>query len=154
MDVTLVLPIREGKVLLGLKKRGFGKGWWNGFGGKPDSGESLEDAAIRELREESGLCCIRPDLEKVGIIDFYFPDKPEWDQTMHTYLLTEWKGEPKETEEMQPRWFSINALPCEQMWPADRILFPRMLAKDYTMADVYFRGKGEGIRHIRFKDPF
>ena len=45
--LTLLFVLRPGQVLLGMKKRGFGKGRWNGFGGKVHQGESIEKAAIR-----------------------------------------------------------------------------------------------------------
>lgn len=45
--LTLVLVVQPGRVLLGMKKRGFGAGKWNGFGGKVQPGESIEDAARR-----------------------------------------------------------------------------------------------------------
>jgi 8-oxo-dGTP diphosphatase / 2-hydroxy-dATP diphosphatase len=35
------------EILLGLKKRGFGEGKWNGFGGKVNPTETITDAAIR-----------------------------------------------------------------------------------------------------------
>ena len=35
------------RILLGLKKRGFGEGWWNGFGGKINHNETIEEAAKR-----------------------------------------------------------------------------------------------------------
>ena len=35
------------RVLLGYKKRGFAQGRWNGFGGKVQPGENIEDAAVR-----------------------------------------------------------------------------------------------------------
>ena len=45
--LTLAL-IRDGqRVLLGYKKRGFGQGKWNAFGGKVETGETPEYAAIR-----------------------------------------------------------------------------------------------------------
>ncbi len=44
---TLVLVSKKSGILLGLKKRGFGEGKWNGFGGKIESGESVMQAAIR-----------------------------------------------------------------------------------------------------------
>jgi len=148
-QVTLILPIKDDQVLLGMKKRGFGKGWWNGFGGKPKDEESLEEAAIRELKEESGLVAEVKDLEKIGVIEFYFPDKPEWNQVMHTYLLRDYHGKPKESEEMRPKPFPIADLPTDDMWPADKHLFPRMLAGEYIKAQVYFKGKGEGVKEIR-----
>jgi 8-oxo-dGTP pyrophosphatase MutT (NUDIX family) len=45
--LTLLFVLEPGKVLLGMKKRGFGVGRWNGFGGKVQSGESIEEGAIR-----------------------------------------------------------------------------------------------------------
>jgi len=58
--LTLVLVVDkrpEGtwRMLLGMKKRGFGAGKWNGFGGKVEPGETVEDGAMRELHEEAGL---------------------------------------------------------------------------------------------------
>ena len=37
------------------KKRGFGIGKYNGFGGKVEAGETTREAASRELLEESNL---------------------------------------------------------------------------------------------------
>ena len=44
---TLVLIRDSDRILLGLKKRGFGKGRWNGFGGKVETGETILQAAHR-----------------------------------------------------------------------------------------------------------
>lgn len=48
--LTLVLVVQPGRVLLGMKKRGFGAGKWNGFGGKVQPGETIEDAARRYIK--------------------------------------------------------------------------------------------------------
>ena len=52
-QVTLCLVINreKKKILFGMKKRGFGVGKYNGFGGKVLSGETIEEAALRELQE-------------------------------------------------------------------------------------------------------
>lgn len=47
--LTLVLVVQPGKVLLGMKKRGFGAGKWNGFGGKVEPGETIEAGARRYI---------------------------------------------------------------------------------------------------------
>jgi 8-oxo-dGTP pyrophosphatase MutT (NUDIX family) len=39
--LTLLMVVRDGRVLLGEKKRGFGAGFYNGFGGKVEEGESV-----------------------------------------------------------------------------------------------------------------
>ena len=53
---TLVMIMDETnkRVLLGMKKRGFGQGWWNGFGGKLQQNETTEECAVRETKEECG----------------------------------------------------------------------------------------------------
>lgn len=55
----LVIPLSsDGKLLLGRKLRGFGEGFWNGFGGKVGHGESIVEAAVREVRWEDNNSCI------------------------------------------------------------------------------------------------
>jgi 8-oxo-dGTP diphosphatase/2-hydroxy-dATP diphosphatase len=39
--LTLMLIHQKNKILLGFKKRGFGKNKWNGFGGKVEEGETI-----------------------------------------------------------------------------------------------------------------
>jgi 8-oxo-dGTP diphosphatase len=50
-----VLVVREDKVLIGRRLSAHGFGTWSFPGGKPRSGESYEECAIRELMEETGL---------------------------------------------------------------------------------------------------
>ena len=45
--LTLAFVRDSCRILLGLKKRGFGEGRWNGFGGKVQKGESIKDGAKR-----------------------------------------------------------------------------------------------------------
>ncbi len=73
------------RILLGLKKRGFGENRWNGYGGKAEIGETPEQAVIREVKEEMNVDIDEKHLEKVAVIDFFFTNAPEgksWDQTI------------------------------------------------------------------------
>lgn len=45
--LTLAFVTKPGQILLGMKKKGFGVGRWNGFGGKVERGETIEEAAKR-----------------------------------------------------------------------------------------------------------
>jgi 8-oxo-dGTP diphosphatase/2-hydroxy-dATP diphosphatase len=45
--LTLAFLRRSSQILLGYKKRGFGQGLWNGFGGKVQNGETIVAAARR-----------------------------------------------------------------------------------------------------------
>jgi 8-oxo-dGTP diphosphatase/2-hydroxy-dATP diphosphatase len=122
--LTLCIVHQYPRVLLGMKKRGFGAGRWNGFGGKLASGESIEDAAKREVREEAGIEII--SLEKRGVIEFEFQGNPETLE-VHVFHSDTFRGTPSESEEMRPEWFHIDEIPFETMWPDDRYWIPLFL---------------------------
>jgi len=50
---TVCFLIDNERLLLGMKKRGFGKGNYLGIGGKVEQGETVIQAAIREYQEEA-----------------------------------------------------------------------------------------------------
>ena len=126
-DMTLILPIRDGRILLGMKKRGFGVGKINGFGGKLNDGESIEEAAIRELFEEIGIEAELEKLNKVGELTFIFPHAEDWDQVVHVFLIDSWNGEPVESEEMGFEWFGFDKIPFDKMWDDDKYWLPKVL---------------------------
>lgn len=123
--LTLCIIHQHPKVLLGMKKRGFGAGRWNGFGGKVEEGESIEQAAIRELEEESGIKAL--NFEKVGILDFSFQENNE-DLEMHIFSIKNFEGEIIESEEMKPEWFFLDEIPFAQMWSDDLLWMPLFLS--------------------------
>lgn len=121
--VTLVFLIRGDEVLLALKKRGFGKGRWNGCGGKVESGETIEQAMIRETQEEIGVTPVA--YENVAIHDFIMEEHEDFEA--HTYICTKWQGEPAETEEMAPQWYKKSDIPYDHMWQDDIVWLPAVL---------------------------
>ncbi len=123
--LTLCIIHQPPRVLLGFKKRGFGQGRWNGFGGKVKAGESIEQAARREVQEEAGLTV--EAMERVGILEFRSAGDPA-PLEVHVFYVRQFSGEPKETTEMRPRWFPVAALPYAQMWPDDQHWLPLLLA--------------------------
>ncbi len=123
------------QILLGMKKRDFGQGRWNGFGGKVNEGESLVESVHREMKEECDITINA--MELVGVLDFEYLGKDKV-MEVNIFKITDFSGEPIETEEMQPQWFNVNNLPFEKMWPDDKYWMPLFLkGKKFTGKFVF-----------------
>jgi mutator protein MutT len=145
IEATLVFLVRGNEILLGYKKRGFAQGKLNGFGGKIEDGETVESAAVRELREECGVVVLPADLKSVAHLDFYFPAKREWNQVVHAFIAERWRGELVETDEMKPEWFSTDAIPFDQMWADDQHWLPLVLQGKRVQAEFTFEDDNEAV---------
>ncbi len=128
-DYTLVFCRKnttdgDREILLGMKKRGFGRGKWNGFGGKLEPGETIEEGAIRELWEESGV--VTKSLKRLGYLVFNMLESGKV-MRVHVYESWEFENEAVESEEMRPQWYKESEIPYKSMWPDDEYWFPYML---------------------------
>ncbi len=123
--LTLCLLCEQDRILLGMKKRGFGSGRWNGFGGKVEPGETIEEAARREFLEEAGITV--GDIQEQGLLEFEFEGSSELLE-VHVFKASDYTGEPVETDEMKPQWFALDDIPYDQMWQDDEYWFPTFFA--------------------------
>ncbi len=153
MKVATLVHIRRGdKLLLGEKKKGeIGKGVIVGPGGKQEAGESLTGCLLREVREELGIFLDEGRLRRVGIIVFFAAGVPDFET--HVYETDYFTGEPRETNDMIPRWFDVAELPYERMFESDRHFLPRLLAGEKIQANVYYRNRAGDFDHIDFFVP-
>jgi len=135
---TTCFLIKDDKILLAMKKRGFGMGKWNGIGGKQEKNEDINVTAVREVEEEIKVKIDFQDLEKVAIFRFYFPFKPEWHMEVHFYFCYKWQEEPEETEEMKPKWFDLKNIPYEKMWSDSIYWLPRVSKGEKLEGEFYF----------------
>ncbi|MCX6819943.1 MAG: NUDIX domain-containing protein [Candidatus Adlerbacteria bacterium] len=147
MRLVNLLYIHKGsKVLLGKKKerpgKTFGAGYWNGFGGGVEEGETVEASACREAKEECGLDVRQEDLKKVAHVLFRFKDVPAYDHDVHVFIANKFSGEPIETREMSlPAWHELKNLPIDDMWPSDTHWVPLVLQQGKTIEGTcYFSG--------------
>ncbi len=122
-EATLIFVIRCDQILLIRKKRGLGAGKINGPGGRLEKGETPDDCVARELDEELGIRPVKP--VKFGEHRFQFIDG--YSIYVHVYRASSFTGTPIETEEAIPMWFSIDAIPFDEMWEDDRLWLPLLL---------------------------
>ncbi|MDE2213201.1 MAG: 8-oxo-dGTP diphosphatase [Patescibacteria group bacterium] len=145
-NTTLVYLIdkEHETLLLGFKNRGLGKDRWNGFGGKIEKGEGVQESALRELWEEAGVLGRAEDLVPVADLQFSFEVGPIWRN--YVYFLYAWEGTPKKnTEFLRLKWFPVSKLPYERMWADDAVWLPKALAGEFVEGKFYFDQKGDHI---------
>ena len=104
-----------------MKKRGFGAGKWNGFGGKVEAHETVVQGALRELAEESELVVQEADMVKAGTLLFHWrPEEQPVPWEVSVFTCSVWTGVERETEEMKPAWFAETEVPYHLMWEDDK----------------------------------
>ncbi len=132
-----VILEKDGKIVLGMRPPDPDKadsafrsaGEWCLPGGKLDFGETLEDGAIREVKEETGIIIKNPEVISIHNC-----------KNEHAHFLTagmiarEWEGEAKVMEPdeiVEWRWFDMNELPFPRYFPSFEVIENYMQKKFY-----------------------
>jgi mutator protein MutT len=134
-----VILERDGKILLGKRHPDPDKadsafrsaGEWSLPGGKLEWGESIEDGAVREVKEETGITIKNPEVISVHNC------KNEHAHFMTVGLIAhEWEGEAQvmEPDEMTEwQWFDLNNLPSPRYFPSFEVI------ENYMRGEFYIK---------------
>lgn len=130
------------EICLAMKKRSYGKGKWNGSGGKVgDNGaETIRASAVREVKEELDLDISEASLNLVGQTEFIDKANNNFSQMINIFVVNEWNGEPTESEEMKPQWFGVEEIPYDDMWEDDKYWLPMLLREELFEGKSFFKG--------------
>ena len=114
------------------KENDYHQGKWNGLGGKFNKGESPEECAIREIKEESGLTIRNPYLK--GFITFpNFDGIDDW--YVFVFTIDEFEGKLIDSPEGKLEWIPNNELTLLNLWEGDKIFL------EWVFGDKLFSAK-------------
>jgi 8-oxo-dGTP diphosphatase len=129
---TLVYVKQNEHTLMLHKAKGYQQGKWNGLGGKFEAGESPEECMKRETFEESGLVVEEAKLQ--GFITFPdFDGEDDW--YCFVYVVTQFSGEVKASEEGELQWVPDAEVMNLNLWPGDKVFLP------WVFVDKFFSAK-------------
>lgn len=138
---TLCYIEHDGKTLMlerVKKDNDVHRGKFNGLGGKLKDGESPEQCAIREVKEESGLTIKNPKL--VGLLTFpKFIGEQHW--YVYVFKATSFAGTLIESPEGNLSWQDTITLHQLPLWQGDRY-FLRWIQQDrFFIARFFYEEK-------------
>lgn len=104
-------------------QRGYGdqKGGWEFPGGKMESGETAQEALVREIKEE-----LDTEIEVRELIDTIEYDYPKFHLTMHCFFCNVKKGNLVLKEHEAAKWLTLETLDTVDWLPADRGLIEKI----------------------------
>lgn len=118
--------IRQGDLVLMLQKPQ--RGWWSAPGGKVEVGESLAEAVVREVAEETGLSITDHRLRGIFTILRQDGDVVLDHVMLFTFYTESFTGTAKTlTEEGRLEWIPISELATRPMAEGDRYFLPDII---------------------------
>ena len=157
VNTTLIYIERNGEYLMlhrTKKENDCNRDKWIGIGGKFEPGESPEECALREAKEETGLTLT--SYRYRGIVTFV---SDRWEsEYMHLFTADAFTGELRDCDEGELAWIGKENLLALPAWEGDRI-FLRLLDEEVpffslklryegeTLAEAKLNGKALGVTH-------
>ena len=121
------------------KENDYHRGKWNGLGGKFEPGESPEECAVREIKEESGLNV--KSIKMKGFITFPIFDGIE-DWHVFVFVIDDFDGELIDSNEGNLGWIPNEEFFNINLWEGDKYFIPWLFEDNFFSAKfIYEDGK-------------
>ena len=140
-DTTMIYLKRDDSYLLlfrNKKKNDINAGKWIGVGGHVEKGETIDQCAIREVKEETGYDV--HSLKCAGEVLFIDENLK---MMMYIYEVTDFSGEMIECNEGDLKWIPIRDIDDYPMWEGDKAFLPKLINHEpyFKMTLTYCHGE-------------
>ena len=141
IDTTMIYLKKDDCYLLlyrNKKKNDINHNKWIGVGGRREKNESIDECAIRETKEETGL-----DVHSLSCAgEVLFVDKNN-QIMMYVYEITDFSGQLIECDEGDLKWIPIKDIYNYPMWEGDKAFLPKVINHEpyFKMKLVYDEDK-------------
>ncbi|MEM3154731.1 MAG: NUDIX domain-containing protein [Candidatus Woesearchaeota archaeon] len=145
LPVVLAAIIKDNQILLLKRKRRPYQGYWGLPGGKLHLEESIEECAVREVKEETGLECKFSHI--AAIVHERVKENSVFKHAFLLFfvLLKPMKGEVKESEEGTLEWFPLKTLQPGRIIPSDYHMIKKHLKEKTRINCVIMEEKEERL---------
>lgn len=137
-----VYLIKGNKILFLVRKKSndttHQQGIYLPIGGKVELRESIEESAVREVKEEAGITIHSLDLKGVTIIRGQSTGEYDWINFVFTSI--DFSGEPVNGNEGDFVWVNIDKIDDFNLYPGDKIYLKYMLQYKFFVADFLYKG--------------
>ena len=125
------IVVREGRILLVKRRNELGRGKWSIPGGLVELGETLEQAVIREVKEETSLDVESP--QYIDVVDNI--DRDEKGRVRYHFVIVDCRVRPKggearvgsDAEEVE--WVALDEVEDRELTKTFRLFFKRNVLK-------------------------
>ncbi len=124
LGVNALMLNEKDQVLMGVRKNAFSAGELSIPSGHIEVGETIQQAVVREIAEETGVTVEEQALILMAITNYIIP---EWEHQYISFdfLVKKWEGnvqamEPDKCEAWQ--WMNLEDIPAKIHYPAEKTI--------------------------------
>lgn len=140
-QTTGVYLLKDNKILFLVRNKKNDKmhqqGMYLPIGGHVELGEGIEEAAIREVKEESGITVHSVDLR--GILYIRSQNTGEYDIVMFLFTSSNFIGEPKDGREGRFEWVDIDKIQKINLYEGDKIFLDMLLKHEFYVLEFLYK---------------
>ena len=140
-QTTGVYLIKDNKILFLVREKKNDKmhrqGMYLPIGGHVELGEGLEEAAIREVKEESGITVHSVDL--CGILYIRSQNTGDYDILMSVFTSSDFEGEPVAGNEGKFEWVEIDKVQKVSLYHGDKIFLDLLIKNNFFVIEFLYQ---------------